>query len=306
MQRRFPDFLIIGAGKSGTTSLDNYLKQHPGIFIPEKKEPNFFAYKTLKREEFADNKIFCEHYDNSVTNLEDYLYLFEYATRSQIIGETSNVYLHHPSAAEQIKKYIPDVKIIVLLRDPSERLYSRYLHLARDGRLLGNDIDGFFNRDSIWWKRADLIPEGFYYKNLSKFMSHFRRDQLHVILYDDFISDVEGTFYKLFSFLDVDVSFVPNTAIRYNQSGFIKNKFVNQFISGDGKVLKAINRLFPAFYQYAKQNKYVFSFLNKMKLKNLERPILDSVLKKRITEEIYGEDINALASYLDVNLSKWK
>lgn len=306
MQKRLPDFLIIGAGKSGTTSLDNYLKQHPDIFIPQKKEPNFFAYETLNREEIVGNRALCEHYDNSVTNLDDYLNLFVDAKPNQIIGETSNVYLYHPSAPQQIKKYIPEAKIIVLLRDPSERLYSRYLHLARDGRLLGSSVMDFFKRDSMWWKRPDLIPEGFYYKNLSKFMSFFRRDQLHVILFDDFISDMDNTFYKLFSFLGVDASFTPNTKIRYNQSGFVKNKFVNQFISGDGVVLKAINKLFPGFYAHAKENRSILSFLNKLKLKNLTRPSLDPKLKRRITKEIYGEDINKLAAYLGLNLSKWK
>ncbi len=137
-------------------------------------------------------------------------------------------------------------------------------------------------------------------------MSYFSREQLHVILFDDFISDTEGTFYKLFSFLGVDASFAPDTSIKYNQSGFVKNKFINQFISGNGKVLKAINKLSPAFYERAKRNRSIFSFLNRMKMKNLDRPILDPVLKKRITEEIYNEDINQLAIYLGADLTKWK
>jgi hypothetical protein len=84
-----PDFLVIGAGKSGTTSLDKYLNQHPEVFVPKSKEPNFFGYENMKLEDF-DNEDDINHFKNSVTTLEAYLKIFDDAKPNQIKGETSN------------------------------------------------------------------------------------------------------------------------------------------------------------------------------------------------------------------------
>src|SRR5688572_28202432 len=74
-----PDFLIIGAGKSGTTSLDKYLKQHPEIFIPRVKEPNFFGYENSKIEDFEGDFQEIKHFKESVTNFDEYINLFRNA-----------------------------------------------------------------------------------------------------------------------------------------------------------------------------------------------------------------------------------
>ena len=87
-----PDFLIIGAGKSGTTSLDNDLKQHPEIFIPKVKEPNFYGYEQAKPQDFSGSFEELNHYKQSVTDLNSYLKLFEAAKPGQLKGETSLIY----------------------------------------------------------------------------------------------------------------------------------------------------------------------------------------------------------------------
>ena len=169
-----PDFLIIGAGKSGTTSLNSYLSQHPDIFMSPVKEPNFFAYINTEVSDL-DNLETIKHYEESIRNLDDYSHLFADAGKSQIKGEVSNTYMTRRDSATYIKDYIPKAKIIAILRNPTERLYSRYLHLARDNRL--SEIDpieeGLKNKSSVWWKRNDLIQEGFYYKNLKPYFRAF-------------------------------------------------------------------------------------------------------------------------------------
>jgi hypothetical protein len=103
-----PDFLIIGAGKSGTTSLDKYLKQHPEIFIPKVKEPNFYGYENTKIQDLMKQPEEWKHYQSSVTSFEDYLDLFRDAKPGQLKGETSNTYMYHAEAPLRIKFYNPE------------------------------------------------------------------------------------------------------------------------------------------------------------------------------------------------------
>src|SRR6187551_2429139 len=101
-----PDFLVIGAGKSGTTSIDKYLHQHPDVFVPKRKEPNFFGYENKREDELSSPEDIA-HFRNSVTTLPEYLRIFEDALPHQKRGETSNTYMYHVEAPSRIKHYIP-------------------------------------------------------------------------------------------------------------------------------------------------------------------------------------------------------
>ena len=218
-----PDFLIIGAGKSGTTSLDNYLKQHPDIFMSPVKEPNFFAYENIDTSTLYPEAL--EHYHQSVTDIKSYQELFNGAEEGNIKGETSNTYLVVDGSAESIKNHIPDVKLIAILRQPADRLYSRYLHLAREDELPTKNFRDALERDSIWWVRNDLVIEGLYYNNLSRFYNLFKKEQIKVIIYDDFRKDPGMVLNGIFDFLEVERINDLDFSVSYNKSGFIKNKF---------------------------------------------------------------------------------
>jgi hypothetical protein len=301
-----PDFLIIGAGKSGTTSLDNYLKQHPQIFIPSFKEPNFFGYEQSTPEELKNDPEELKHYQCSVTNLDDYLKLFEKAKPVQAIGETSNAYMYHEKAADRIMYYNPGIKLIAVLRQPAERLYSRFLHLAREDRRPTQDFAECLDRDSIWWKRNDLVREGYYYKNLSKFYKMFPHENIRVILYEDFNAHPDYVLKEIYSFLGVDPEFATDLSVRYNESGIIKNKFWDKIYGQKGIVLKTVKGLLPRnIVTDLRDNIYLQKFLNKLRSGNLTKPKFDPQLKSRITNEIYGEDIRNLQKLIDRDLSHW-
>jgi hypothetical protein len=299
-----PDFLVIGAGKSGTTSLDNYLKQHPEIFIPEVKEPNFFGYENVSRQSLStEDQV---HYDNSVTKLSDYLALFEAATETQKLGETSNTYLYHEGAPARIRYYNPDVKLIAVLRQPAGRLYSRYLHLARENRTPTQDFADCLNPQTIWWKRNDLIKEGFYYKNLSKFYKMFPKENIKVYLYEEFNEKPEMVLRDIFTFLDVDPEFKVNSSVKFNESGFIKNDFLNKLYGQQGVLMKTVKVLLPStILKGLKNNLFVQKQLNGLRSKNLVKPKLDPDVRYRLTNEVYGEDIKKLQDLLQRDLSHW-
>jgi hypothetical protein len=300
-----PDFLIIGAGKSGTTSLDNYLKQHPDLYISAKKEPNFFGYELNSPEDFAGSPE-INHYNNSVTNIDDYLKLFEPANEGQLKGETSNTYMYHDKAAERIKHYNPEMKMLAVLRQPAERLYSRYLHLAREDRLPTPDFEDCLDKETIWWERNDLVKEGFYGKHLSKFYNLFRADQIKVILYDEMRANPDQVLKSIFQFIGVSDHVEVDFSVEYNKSGFIKNKKVDALIGQNSRPKEFIKKIVPkSLFEKFKNQQFVQKRLNDARAKNLARPKLSQELKSQITENIYKEDILKLSQLINKDLTHW-
>lgn len=300
-----PDFLIIGAGKSGTTSIDNYLKQHPSIFISPKKEPNFFAYELTDIESLKEYPGELKHYQESITNFNDYLRLFEAAKSDQIKGETSNTYMYGKDAPYRIKHHIPNVKLIAILRQPAERLYSRYLHLYRDNRLPTPHFSDCKDKSTIWWQRNDLINEGFYFKHLSRYYELFPKENIKVFLYEDIKNDIREMLKDIFTFLNVDNTFECNFSIRYNESGIIKNKVLNKLIGGNGVVQNSIKSLAPSLYSGVKNNLTAQKLINKVRSKNMDKPKIDPEIKHFLTHEVYKEDILQLQALINKDLSSW-
>lgn len=301
-----PDFLVIGAGKSGTTSIDKYLNQHPDICVPKSKEPNFFGYENMTEADFQGNAEEIAHFKRSVTTLEAYLNIFADAKPNQLRGETSNTYMYHKQAPERIQYYVPDVKLIAVLRQPAGRLYSRYLHLARENRVPTEHFSDCLDQQSIWWKRNDLIKEGFYYKNLLPYFERFPREQIRVYLYDDLQSDMVGVMQDIYKFLGVDATFTPDTSVRYNESGFVKNKWLNKIIGQGGVISKTMRTVLPTeLIQKLKSNTSLKRKMFEMRKKNLHKPGMDPLIRKTLTLDVYGEDIKKLQELIGRDLSHW-
>ena len=117
---RWPNFIIVGAPKAGTTALYHYLNQHPKVYLSKIKEPGYF------RSFIPENII-----PLPITSKEKYLELFSDVKKEVAVGEASTVYLNDPGTVKIIHDAIPDCKIIIMLRDPIERTYSSYFQLRR-------------------------------------------------------------------------------------------------------------------------------------------------------------------------------
>ena len=125
---RLPDFLIIGAARAGTTALHSYLRQAPDVFMPDAKEPNFFAYEGQTLAVKGPGAGFI---NNSLTRLEDYAALFAGAPDGAICGEASPLYLYEPTAPGNIHRHIPDARLVAILRNPVEQAFSHFLYASR-------------------------------------------------------------------------------------------------------------------------------------------------------------------------------
>ncbi len=299
-----PDFVVIGAGKSGTTSLDNYLSQHPDIFMSRIKEPDFFAYETVDPSTLSGRDL--DHYHRSVTTIDEYRKLFTDASAGQLKGETSNTCLSAPNAAERMKHYIPDAKLIAILRQPTNRLFSRYMHLERVNRLPSENFKDVLDRDSIWWKRKDLIPEGYYAQNLRRFYDLFPHDNIKVLLSEDLRDDPASAMKEIFSFLGVDPSAEIDYSVEHNRSGIIKNRFYDRTIGSNSVIKKLMKRLLPEeFYFRITRSPRLKKITQGINNANLKQATLDRELYNRITEEIYGDEIRDLEKLIGRDLSAW-
>lgn len=303
--KRLPDFVIIGAGKSGTTSLNEYLKEHPSIFMATRKEPNFFAFETLDPSIYDEEKS-IEYYYNSVLTIDDYYKLFEGAKEEQLLGEVSNTYISHDHSWERIKHYVPNAKLIAILRHPAERLYSRYFHLVRENEIPeGGEMEEVFNRDSVWWRRPDLVNEGFYYEKLKPFYDNFPKENIKIFLYEEFIGDTDRVLRDTFNFLGIDPEVKVATDIIYNKSGEVKNKSVDALVGQNSGLILFLKKFLPGLHRYLKESVWANRILNNMRNKNLDKPGMDPDFRKRITHDLYKEDIEKLAELLGRDMSAW-
>ncbi|MCF6151587.1 MAG: sulfotransferase [Candidatus Kuenenia stuttgartiensis] len=288
-----PDFLIVGAAKSGTTSLYHYLKQHPQIFMPENKEPWFFSFAeaTKKDEEIFNRK-------NIITDFNEYLNLFNDAKVSQIFGEASTCYLYiYKNTIENIKKYYSnwkELKIIIVLRNPTDRAFSHYL----SDITIGHGINLSFKEVIEKWKLKQLsrfynyIDYGFYFNQIKSYKDNFNKVKIY--LFEDLETNPSLMVCDLFDFLNVDDSFVPDTRLKYNPT--IDSTFLGNLIYKPNLIKGTIKALLPYSIRTKIKGKIAGSHTLKLRLEDSEI----NALKK-----IYREDILKLQELINRDLAHW-
>ena len=302
----YPNFLIIGAGKSGTTSVYNYLKQHPDVFMSPVKEPDFFALEGQTPVDPKNDPEQLYYYPWAIYDLDNYNKLYDNVKNEKAVGESSTMYLYKPDTHLRIKKYVPNAKMIAIFRDPVSRLYSRYMHLARENRLPTDNFEvDVFDKSTLWWKRDDLVKEGFFYKHLSKYFETFDKNQFKIFLHDDLVADSDKFIYDLYSFLEIDTRFKPDTDIKYNESGFVKNKFKDAFIGQKSIIRRSVETVSPKLVEKMRNSTKMQKTVTSMRRGNLERPKLNPEFRKRVINEIYREDILKFQDLIGRDLSNW-
>ncbi len=301
---RWPDFIVIGAGKSGTTALNEYLDQHPEIFMSTRKEPNFFGLENVDIDSYEIEESRQYHLD-SIYKKDEYLALYDGASDEQKTGEISNLYLYSSEAYKAIKNYVPEAKLVALLRQPADRLFSRYLHMIREDRVPAEDWSQLFDRSTIWWKRPDLVNEGFYCRHLRKYFEHFPKENIKVFLYDEFRKDPEAILKEIYKFIGVNDRVLVDTDIVVNKSGKRKNDLFNIMLGQNGMLVNLTKAIFPRLHDRFKRNKDVIKYLNKARNKHIISMKMDSELRNRITSEIYHDDIVELGKLLNRDMTEW-
>ncbi|MHB8233333.1 MAG: sulfotransferase family protein [Solirubrobacteraceae bacterium] len=205
--RRVPDFFVVGHAKSGTSALDAMLRQHPEIFLSV-REPSFFVpeVRVLKNQP--------KHPDT----LEGYLALFEAAKPEQRMGDITPSYLWSQTAAARIAEVQPDARIIAILREPASYLRSFHLEFLRQGIETEKDLRKALElepkrREGKAIPRNSPRPQWLQYseqvryvEQLRRYEDAFSREQMLILIYDDYRADNQATIRRVFRFLGVDES----------------------------------------------------------------------------------------------------
>lgn len=296
-----PNFLIIGAQKSGTTALYRYLEQHPQIYMSPVKEPHFFVFehRELDFRGPSDQEILSQMV---VTDIEAYRELFRGVSDETAVGEASAGYLQDPRAPQRIKHYVPEAKLIAVLRNPAERAYSSFLHMVRDDREPHDRFDRALQEEKArihdnWGPIWHYKQMGFYYSQLKRYFDTFGRDQIRVYLYEDLKEDALGVLQDAFRYLNVDKTFAPDVSLRHNVSGVPKSKALHGFLRKPHLIKSAIKPFVPEAVR--------LRLVTGLKNQNLSTPSpLSPEIRGSLIEE-YREDVMKLEDLIQRDLSGW-
>ena len=295
-----PNFLIIGASKSGTTSLYYYLGQHPEVYMSPVKEPKFFAFEG-KKLDFRGPEAQERVNSKSVTQIEEYEALFEGVRGEKAIGEASPTYLHNSQAPGRIKHYVPEARLVAVWRNPVERAYSAYVQHVRDGRETLSFSEALRAEESRirdnWSPGWGYKRIGFYHRHLTRYYDLFGGDRIRVYLYEELSEDPVAVSRDIFGFLGVDDSFAPDTSLRHNVSGIPRSHALRRLVKKPNVVRSALKLLLPE-----KTRKRISVNVQNW---NLEKapPMPEEARRELI--EAYREDILRLQGLVGRDLSGW-
>jgi hypothetical protein len=209
---RVPDFFIVGTPKTGTTSLHATLRTHPQIFMPKVKEPQYLAsdLRPRAKHEKAPREL---GYPKTLT---EYLTLFDGATPEQRVGEATPTYMWSRTAADNIAEMQPDARIIAIVREPASFLHSYHLALLRGGNEGEQDFRTAMSLETARREGKNIPRRSHrpqllqysehvrYVEQLRRYHARFSREQVLVLIYDEFRSDNASAVRQVLRFLDVD------------------------------------------------------------------------------------------------------
>jgi hypothetical protein len=264
--KQWPNLFIVGAAKSGTTSLYHYLRQHPDVFMPSYKEPHFFSKVKPKPE----LEVFLKH----VSSEADYLKLFE-KTSAKIIGEASTSYLWDKETPRRIKQVAPDAKIIIMLRQPVERAFSHYLNNVREAyetRDFHTAILEDLQATQKGWGISSLYVDlGYYCEQVKDYLTVFGNN-VHIIFFEDFTKDIPNHVEQVFKFLEIDPSYASKVEPEVRNPYARPSSGLSKWLLGTPAVRRLVRALSPASL----------------------RPMLRSLLLKKDTKPVMTAETLAL------------
>jgi len=290
---QLPTFLIVGVQKAGTTSIYNYLQEHPQVYMSPVKETNFLEKDWENLAKDKQNK-------NGIITLEDYSRLFAGVKDEIAIGEASPNYLfHYESSIPRIQKYVPDAQLIVVLRNPIERAYSDYLMHIRDAigyRPLSEQIKYAADKSFI-------IRKGFYYTPIQYYLNSFRAEQVQVFLYDDLIQDSLKFMQSMYRYIGVDDSLEIDTTKKVQTAKVPKNQAINNLLRRKNPLRTlAANTLKTVMPLSARQQ--IRDRLMNLNYQSKQATPLSPEDRQGLIN-IYREDILKLQDLINRDLSAW-
>lgn len=293
-----PNFLVIGSGRAGTTSLHHYLRQHPAVFLPAVKSPSYFYCIDAPSASTTQRHLETRSY--FVRDITAYETLFETTGAATAIGEVSPAYLSSNRVAGRIAELLPEVRLVATLRNPIERLHSRFVARRRDGLEKAPNLATLLARE----KKLPLVREdaagtyisaGFVSHILDSYFRHFPQEQIRLFLFDDLVRDPVGTVRELFEFLRVDPTVLVDEHVHNRSGGQITNPIVRFLWTRSALPRLLLRGLFPK-----RMRDGAFGWATRQLR---PEPLEESQYLE--LAQIYQGEIESLGRRLDRDLSHW-
>jgi hypothetical protein len=291
-----PTFFIVGAPKCGTTALYTWLSAHGQVCMSCPKEPQFFAEDILAHQ-------------RNITDIDNYLRCFENGGDPKEVGEASTCYLASPSAAARIKVFSPQAKIILMLRNPVDVMYS--LHSERRFSNMEQIRDFSAAVDSLggrtWtagrFRGQPVIRPSYremvrFSEQVHRYISLFGRDRVHVILYDDLIDSADEVYRGTLVFLGLAEDRRDKFAVM-NSNKCARSSTLHRWARAPGTTVRKMARVLPTPVRM-----FIAEAANRLNTVEKSRPPMNADLRKRLVKELEPE-IQSLSVLLSRNLSSW-
>lgn len=297
-----PNFFLIGAPKAGTTSVYEYLLEHPQIYMCPVKEPNFFEREGQPLSRFAPYK---QHQlasmglslDGDYT-IDFYRQMFAGAADEPVVGEASVGYIYHSEEViAGVKRYCPDAKLLLILRNPVERSYSQYLHALM---YQGETVRDFATALAHSPHREQYLHT--YADHLERYREAFGEQQLLVCLYDDLRRDPIEFMQRIYRYLGVDDRFEANLASSYNVTYYPKTNWLGNLLASTKGVKRGLARILPAKAQVWLYHKVLLGLDSRFN--RGEAPVLSEDMRREL-EEYFREDIGRVQRLIGRDLTGW-
>lgn len=298
MKNNLPNVLMIGAARCGTTALYHLLKQHPQIFLPVQKELDFFPAEG-KKLNFRGP---CDYNMNNraVTRLEKYASYFSEVKDEKAVLEISPWYLYSEIAAERIYHHIPDVKIVVMLRNPVDRAFSHYVLMRKLGFEPLLDFSEALKEEERrirdnWAFGWHYLRVGLYAEQLKRYYDIFDEGQIKVFLYEEFKKEPDAFFKELFDFIGVDGHF-PHVNKEVHASVLPKSDWIIRIMKEENLLRTVLKHFIPLSIRPRIHQKITSI--------NIHKPSVDKKTRRELTD-YYRNDIVKLSGLISRDLSAW-
>lgn len=287
-----PDFFVIGAYRSGTTAIYRMLRQHPDVYLPSEKEPNFYAVD-------GNPDASATLRSRSVCDRREYAALYAGRREGQRTGDISPEYLRNPWAPARLHEAAPGAPLVAILRNPVDRAYSDYLLHRRDGDeplpTFAAAVAAQSGRALTDDRAGHYLDTGFYGEQLERYLQIYPRRQLQVHLYEDLLRDRNGVLEQIFAHIGVDSAFRPSAEEPVNASGEPNSRALALALRGRHRLRpfvprEVLERARPVWERYLATR--------------LRRPAMEDRDRARLCE-LYRDDVQRLAQLLGRDLTHW-
>ncbi len=290
-----PNFFVVGAPKAATTALYHALREHHAVFLPEVKEPHFYAY-------IGNPPLVSHLYPDAATARRRYEELYAGVATQTAIGDCSTTNLVVPGAAGAIAADVPAARIVVILRQPVDRAFSHWSHFRAAG---GDPIDDFAEAVRQEGPRQEAgfpltyryLAWGRYSTQLTPFIELFGRERVLVHLYDDLCADPATVVRTTLRFLELDDACAAARVERHNEMPVPRFPAVQRALDGRGAAGRALGRVMPVRARRAAAG-WTAAHLH-------HKPTLDPALRAELSER-FADEIDRLEALIGRDLSAWR